>query len=117
MNIEIKRTKDYDVKCYKGVKIKLKYLTVGETESIREFIPAEKDSKGKEIHPARFAYDTEKMFELMVIGVENLTIAEDGKATEIKTGIDIFNNPGLDELYMELYFELIGMDARVDTKN
>ena len=117
MNINIKSTVDYEVKCYEGVKIKLKYLTVGETQEVREYIPAKKNSKDKIIKPATFAYDTEKMFKYMVLKIENLTLTENGKVTEIKNGIDIFNNPGLDDLYMELYVVLIGMDARVDLKN
>ncbi len=117
MNINIKRTIDYDAQCYKDVKIKLKYLTTGETEDVREFIPIVKDRKGKIVKPATFAYDTKKMFEYMVLDIENLTITEDGKVIEIKNGIDIFNNPGLDDLYLELYVVLIGMDARVDAKN
>ena len=123
MNINIKRTEMYipkldgNRKAEKPVKIKIKFMTVGETADVREYIPAVKDNEGKEIKRATFAYDTEKMFEYMVVDVENLTITEDGKATEIKNGTDIFNNPGLDNLYLELYIVLIGMDARVDAKN
>lgn len=123
MNINIKRTEIYipkldgNEKENNPVKIKLKYLTAGETADVREYIPAVKNSKGKIIKPATFAYDTEKMIEYMVIGIENLTVTADGKVTQIKTGKDLINSPGLDVLYAELYLELIGMDARVDTKN
>ena len=92
-------------------------MTVGETADVREYIPVVKDSKGKIIKPATFAYDTTKMFEYMILDIENLTLTEGDKITEIKNGIDIVNNPGLDNLYMELYIVLIGMDARVNAKN
>ncbi len=111
MDIKIKRTMDYDVKCYPGVKIKLKYLTMEETEDVREFIPAVGDT------PNRFAYDPIKTLKYAVLEIENLTIIEDGKKTEIKNGVDIADNPGLNELYMELFPVLIKMDARVDAKN
>ena len=123
MNINIKRTEMYtpklngNRKADKPVKVKIKFMTVGETADVREYVPEVKDSEGKIIKPATFAYDTEKMFQYMIVDVENLTITEDGKITEIKNGIDIFNNPGLDHLYLELYTVLIGMDARVDAKN
>ena len=117
MNINIKRTEDYNVKCYKGVKIKLKYLTVGETAEVMEYIPAVLDIEGKTETAARMAYDTVKLFKYMVMEIDNLTLTEDGKKTEIKKGRDIVLNPGLNELYIELLPVLINMDARVDAKN
>ncbi len=123
MNRNIKRTEEYipkldgNRKAEKPVKIKLKHLTSGEIAEVREYIPEVKGKGKKIIKPASFAFDTEKMFEYMILDIENLTITEDGKVTEIKTGMDIINNPGLDDLYLELYVALIGMSARVDSKN
>ena len=117
MNINIKRTVDYNVKCYKDVKIKLKYLTTGESENVTEFVPAILDIEGNTVTPARMAYDTVKMFQYMVMEIDNLTLTEGDKITEIKTGTDIVKNPGLDKLYLELLPVLMKMDARVDAKN
>ena len=101
----------YDVKCYPGVKIKLKYLTTEETEDCRDFVPAPADTGN------RFAYDVVKMIKYAVLEIENLNLTEDGKVTEIKIGSDIANNPGLEDLYTELVSVLTVMDARVDAKN
>ena len=117
MNIDIKRTKDYNVKCYKGVKLKLKYLSIGEAEDVMEYIPPIVDIDGTKKSPARMAYDTVKMLKYMVIEIENLTLTEGDKITEIQNGKDIAINPGLDELYIELCPILLKMDARVDAKN
>ncbi len=117
MDVKIKRTMDYDVKCYKDVKIKLKYLTTGEAADVMEYIPAILDIEGNEETPARMAYDTAKMLIYMVMEIDNLTVTEDGKKTEIKKGSDIVKNPGLNELYLEIVPVLLKMDARVDAKN
>ena len=117
MNMNINRTVDYDVKCYEGVKIKLKYLTTGETKDVTQYIPAGLDIEGNIKTSAKVAYDTIKMLKYMVIEVDTLTLTEGKKVTEIKTGSDIAKNPGLDKLYAELIPVLLKMDARVDAKN
>ncbi len=117
MNINIKKTQDYQVKCYKGVKIKLKHLTTGESADVMDYVPAVLDIDGNTETPARMAYDTAKLFKYMVMEVENLTLTADKKIIEIKNGSDIILNPGLNDLYIELVPVLLKMDARVDAKN
>ncbi len=118
MDVKIKRTMDYDVKCYKDVKIKLKYLSTGEAADVMEYVPAELDIEGNEERPARMAYDTTKMLKYMVMEIENLTVTdENNKKIEINKGTDIVMNPGLDKLYLEILPVLMKMDARVDAKN
>ena len=117
MNVNIKRTKDYKVKCYENVNIKLKYLSTGEAEDVMDYVPPILDIGGKVKTPARMAYDTVKMLKYMVIEIDNLTVTEDGKTVDIKNGNDVVVNPGLDKLYIELIPILMKMDARVDAKN
>ena len=92
--------------------MKLKNLTSSEYRASAIFHPEE---NGKE---AQFELDLDIMFNCMVSDIENLSLTDENKKTiEIKTGQDILDNPGINDLYLELVPVLIKMEARIDSKN
>jgi len=112
MNRTIQRSVVYEAKCIKNVKMKLKNLSMSEYRNSRIFHP-EKNGK-----PAQFELDLCLMVNCMVFDIENLSLTDENKETvEIKTGQDILDNPGLEDLYLELVPVLIKMEARIDSKN
>ena len=112
MNVNILREIDYEAKCYEGVKMKLRNLSMSEYRKSVIVHPA-----GKKGTP-QIEYDLDVMLNCMVSGITNLTVTDEGKkVVEIKTGQDILDCPGLNELYLELVPILIKMEARVDLKN
>ena len=118
MNRSIQRGIEYKAKCIKDVKMKLRNLSMSEYKRSVIFHPVEKDKSGKEIKPAQFEFDLDVMFSCMVFDIENLSLTDENKKTvEIKTGQDILDNPGLNDLYLELIPVLTKMEARVDAKN
>ena len=118
MNRSIVRGIDYKAKCMKDVKMKLKNLSMSEYKKSVVFHPEVKDSSGNVSKVAQFEYDLDVMFSCMIFDIENLKLTDENKETvEIKTGRDILENPGLNDLYLELTSVLIKMEARVDSKN
>lgn len=111
MNINIKRMVDYDVKCYEGVKIKVRCMYTSEIEKSYRTIKTDKD-------PVKIEWDMDFIFKTMILEISNLTLTDENNVvTEIKTAEDILYNPGLEELYLELTPLLLSMTARVDAKN
>ena len=118
MNINIQRSIKYKAKCYKNVEMELKNLSMSQYKQSMIYHPPEKDTDGEVIKVAQIEYDLDVMFRYMVSDIINLTITDENKKViDIKTGIDILNNPGLNDLYNELTPVLIKMEARVDSKN
>ena len=112
MNRSIIRSIDYVSNCIPDVKMKLKNLSMSDYKKSVIYHPAVKKK------PARFEYDMDVMFESMIFDIENLSLTDENKKTiEIKTGQDILDNPGINDLYLELTPVLIKMEARVDSKN
>lgn len=112
MNVNIQREIEYEAKCYKDVKMKLRNLTTSQTKKSFIYHPEEKNKK------RQLEYDMDFMFDCMVFDITNLTVTDENKkVVEIKTGKDIYDSPGLEELYLELLPVLRDMEARVDAKN
>ena len=102
----------------KDVKMKLKNLSMSEYKKSVVFHPEVKDSSGNVSKVAQFEYDLDVMFSCMVSDIENLELTDENKKTvKIKNGQDILDNPGLNELYLELTPVLIKMEARINSKN
>lgn len=111
MNINIKRMIDYDVKCYKGVKIKIRCMNSSEMEKSYTLIKTEKKL-------SKIEWDMDFIFKAMIVEITGLTLTDENKeVTEIKKAEDILYNPGLEKLYLELTSLLLSMSARVDAKN
>jgi len=118
MNINIQRSVEYKAKCYKNVKMELRNLSMSEYKKSVKYHPAVKDKDNNIIKEPQLEYDTDILFNCMVFNIENLTVTDENKKVkEIKTGQDILDNPGLNELYLELTPVLIKMEARIDSKN
>ncbi len=112
MNINIVREVDYKAKCYEDVTMKLRNLTSSEFKKSVTYHPA------GEKKTAQLEYDLNVMIGFMVFDITNLTVTDEKKeVVEIKTGTDILDNPGLNDLYLEVSSVLLKMEARVDSKN
>jgi len=112
MNVNIQREIDYTAKCFPDVKMKLRNLTSSQFKKSVTYHPPKKNKK------PQLEFDTDIMVDSMVFDITNLTVTdEQKKVVEIKTGKDILDTPGLDDLYLELIPVLMKMEARVDAKN
>lgn len=63
----------------------------------------------------RTFYYESKLLGKMITNIENLEIEVEGKKKEIKTGVELINEPGLDELSLECWLEVRSKSA-VDKK-
>jgi len=118
MNVNIVREKEYQAICHPDVKMKLRNLSTSEFRKSVIFHNAKKYKNGRIKKPAQIEYDLDIMFDCMVSGITNLTVTdENNEVVEIKTGQDILDNPGLNDLYLELVPILIKMEAKVESKN
>ena len=112
MNINIQREIDYTSKLFPDVKMKLRNLTSSQYKKSVTYHPAKKNKK------PQLEFDLDIMFDCMVFDITNLTVTDEKKeVVEIKTGKDVIDSPGLNDLYLELSSVLLKMEARVDAKN
>lgn len=112
MNINIQREIDYTSKCFPDVKMKLRNLTSSQYKKSITYHPPKKNKK------PQLEFDMDIMLNCMVFDITNLTVTDENKEVmEIKTGKDILDSPGLNDLYLELIPVLMKMEARIDPKN
>lgn len=124
MNTNIKRVIEYTPKCDGNDKsekpsvITIRNLTMSEARKSIIIHPIEKDKDGNIIKDKILEYDVDYLFKVMITDITNNTVTDEkGVVEDIKTGKDIVDNPGLNELYLELIPVLTKMSARVDAKN
>lgn len=110
MKIQIKRQWVFESTLYDGVKVNLKYLTVAELDEC--WIIDKREKK------PRFDIDMRKMVSFAVEKISNLSVVDEKKKeTRIESAEQLFNTPGLMDLYYEIYAEVVTSNARVDSKN
>jgi len=124
MDTKIKRFIDYIPEWNKNkeddvpIVAELKYMTTSEFDDCYDITPQIINEKGKKIGGGNITVNKKKMFLFVVKAFKNFTITDEkDKQVEINTGQDVLDNPGLEDLFLEIVTFIRGMEARVDLKN
>ena len=125
MDVKIRRTIDFVPKWRDNDKddnpivFLLKYLTSSEYDDCFGISPAEFDDQGKKITGGEVTIDRKKMFLAAVTEILNFnTVDERNEKMAIKTGQDMLDCPGTEDLFFEIITFIRSTDVEeTDSKN